>query len=252
MLFLLWDLTPGARRWIQFLLLQAHYNRCCNSTVIKQPGMSKGQSIPLLSQVRWDTVSTLNTFPSLLKIWLLNKIMQTSSLEALQASCSSGPQCLLALQPFHRKLQEARCFPPCHHLLGDAFKLSLLCLVLAWAMLQPHLHLAMYPCWSWPMGLAFLHELSLVWWPELLTCLTFIFGVLWDMPLVSKLSPLPACPPQLLAHCPFQSSPALAAPQHTDQVSCLHCCWFWGGAGQGLFRCLCMPLFFREQASLLS
>lgn len=87
--------------------------------------MSKGQSIPLLSQVRWDTVSALNTFPSLLKIWLLNKIMQTSSLEALQASCSSGPQCLLALQPFHRKLQEARCFPPCHHLLGDAFKPSL-------------------------------------------------------------------------------------------------------------------------------
>lgn len=52
--------------------------------------------------------------------------MQTSGLDALQASSRFGPQCLLALQPFNRKLEEARSFPHCHHLLGDAFKQSLM------------------------------------------------------------------------------------------------------------------------------
>lgn len=76
------------------------------------------------------------------------------------------------LATFNRKLEEAHCFPHCHHLLGDAFKLHFLCWVLAWAMLQPHLHLAMHPCWSWPMGLAFLLSSALTGhlncWPTLL------------------------------------------------------------------------------------
>lgn len=118
------------------------------------------------------------------------QIMQTSSCEELLASSSFWPRCLLALQPFNKKL-EARCFPPCRHLLGAAFKLRLL----------PEL-CCRHTC-VWPYSLA---DPDLrTWLPgltsdqphyhilRLLTSLAWPFWVLWDSPVVSKLPPLPAC-----------------------------------------------------------
>lgn len=182
--------------------------------------------------------------------------MQTSSLEALLASSGFWPQCLLALQLSNKKLEEARCFPPCRHLLGAVFKLRLLCFVPTWGKLQPRLRLALYPCWSWPRTLLpgltsdLSHHHALVWWPGLLTCLACPFGVLWNSPLVIKLPPFPAC---MSPSAPGSLSPSEqrlplllpnTQPHSTAQVTCLYCFWFHCWAGQSLFRCLCMPLLF--------
>lgn len=138
--------------------------------------------------------------------------MQTSGLDVLQASSSFGPQCLLALQPFSRELEEARCFPHCHHLLGDAFKLSLSCLVLAWAVLQPT---CIWLCtlvdpdlWAWLSCLSSALTGDLNCWPALLV----FFGTLWDMPLSVSCS---LCVPVTLSSwltVPFRAALPLLLP----------------------------------------
>lgn len=114
---------------------------------------------------------------------------------------------LADLATIQQKVGRSQVLPHCHHPLGVSFKLCFLCLLLAWAMLQLHLHLVVDPVlWAW------LSCLSSALAGDLLTCLACVIWVLWDMPLVGKLFPLPACHPQPLAQCPLKNSPALVLP----------------------------------------